>query len=100
MSPVQTQQIRFVVCLDSMGQDREFTLSQKNFALNAVYKYRQYWEQFEEARLLADRDALVRFKEEDTEIFTEEYLNDKEEKSAALVESFLNPPAKEEGAED
>ena len=55
--------------------------------------------EFEEAKLLADRDALVALKEEDAEVFTEEYMAEKEEKGAAEVENFLNPP-KEEGAEE
>ena len=42
-----------------MGQDREFTEEQKLFALNAVFKYRQHWESFENTKLLQDRDALV-----------------------------------------
>ena len=82
-----------------MGQDREFTASQQNFVLDAVYKFRKYWEEFEAAKLIQDRDALIGLKDEDAEIFTEEYILEREEKGAALVENYLNP-VKEEGAEE
>lgn len=51
---------KFVICLDSMGQDREFTDAQKKFALNAVYQFRKYWEEFEAQKLEEDRDAQVK----------------------------------------
>jgi len=65
-----------------MGQDRQFTEEQKRFALNAVFKFRKYWEEFEQAQLIADRDALLKLREEDEEIFTEEYQQQKDEKAA------------------
>ena len=67
--------------------------------MDAIYKFRKHWEEFEEQKLLADRDALIKLKEEDVEIFTEEYMLEKEEKGNALVENALNPP-KDEGAEE
>ena len=76
IEPVVTTLTKFVVCCDSMGQDREFTNHQKDFALTAIYKFRKYWEEFEETKLLEDRDALVKLKEEDAEKFTEEFITE------------------------
>jgi hypothetical protein len=65
---------KFVICIDSIGQDREFTQAQKEFALNAVYRFRKHWEDFENTKLLADRDALMVEKKEDLEKFSEEKI--------------------------
>jgi len=69
--------------MDSMGQDREFTDDQKRFVLNAVYRLRKYWEQFEEQKLIADRDALLKEKASDADEFTQEVL-------AAIEEQLEN----------
>lgn len=98
IAPIETTRRAFVVCLDSMGQDREFTADQKRFALKAVLRFRKYWEEFEEAQLIADRNALLKLREEDEEIFTEEYQQQKEEKGAQLAENYLNPPKPEDGS--
>lgn len=59
LPPIKTALKKFVVCVDSMGQDREFTEEQKKFALSAVYRFRKHWEEFELEKLKADRDAQV-----------------------------------------
>ena len=71
---IQTELKKFVLCMDTMGQDRQFTKEEKAFALKAVFRFRQHWETFEKAKLIADRDALVAEKEEDNEKFTEEVV--------------------------
>ena len=40
LPPVQTTLSKFVIAMDTMGQDREFTYDQKVFALNAIYRFR------------------------------------------------------------
>jgi len=55
---IRTELKKFVVCLDSMGQDRECTIECKEFALRAALRFREYWEKFERDQLVADRDAL------------------------------------------
>ena len=35
-APYKTEDKKYVVCLDTMGQDREFTIEEKRFALNTV----------------------------------------------------------------
>ena len=76
IEPVLTTLKKFVVCCDSMGQDREFTAEEKDFALTAIYKFRKYWEEFEQTKLLEDRDALIKLKEGDAEKFTEEFTTE------------------------
>ena len=56
---IQTANKRFVVCIDSMGQDRVFTAEERTFILETVHKYRTHWEIFENDKLVEDRDALI-----------------------------------------
>ena len=42
MTPNLTQDEKYVVCLDTMGQDRELTDEQKEFALTTVSYVAQY----------------------------------------------------------
>ena len=58
-APYKTEDKKYVVCLDTMGQDREFTDDEKRFALNTVKEYIQIWEQEERDALTADRDRRV-----------------------------------------
>lgn len=50
---------KFVVCLDTMGQDRPLTDEQKRFVLTVVQKFRENWERAEKASLIADREAKI-----------------------------------------
>jgi len=49
-----------VVCLDTMGQDREFTTEEKKAALRVVRDYKDLWEKEEQANLLKDRDNKLK----------------------------------------
>ena len=85
--------------MDTMGQDREFTKKEKIFALDAVFKFKKYWEDFENTKLIADRDSLIEEKLEDEEKFTEEIVLGFKEKEDNMVENKINPPPPEEGEE-
>lgn len=56
--------MKYVVCLDTMGQDREITESQKRFALETVERYIKIWEQEERVALAADRDRRLEMLQE------------------------------------
>jgi hypothetical protein len=98
--PIKTDLKKFVVCLDTMGQDREFTKTQRAFALKAVEKFKKYWEQFELKMLTADREALINEKAEDEANFSDEVVHGFKEKEDNMVENKLNPPKAEEGKDD
>ena len=49
----------FVVCIDLMGQDREFTEAERKLLLETIYRFRTHWEDYEYSCLEKDRDALV-----------------------------------------
>jgi hypothetical protein len=92
---IVTEQRSFVMCLDTMGQDRQFSKEQKAFALKAVFRFRQHWETFEREKLIADRDALVAEKDQDNEQFTEEVVLAWKEKEDGQVDAIINPPVVE-----
>lgn len=49
----------FVVGLDTLGQDRNFTPSQQEFTLNTVADFRDVWNSVEIANLKKDRKILL-----------------------------------------
>ena len=46
--------MQFVLCLNTMGQDREFTDEEKLYALNCITHYRDSWERIEVKNLKKD----------------------------------------------
>jgi len=51
--------IQYVVCINTCGQDREFTEEQRLFALRAVQAYRDRWEKLEEENLMSDINSKI-----------------------------------------
>ena len=81
--------------MDTMGQDREFTQDEKDFALNAVFRYREHWEKFEVTKLTEDRDNLNKEKDDDFEQFSEEKLLDIKANEEVLVDKVMSPEPEE-----
>ncbi len=67
LDPFRTSDKQFVVCLDTMGQDREITDEQKEFVLTTIKRYIEIWEAEEVAALQADRDRRLEALESDAE---------------------------------
>ena len=57
--PFTTQKIQYVVCINTMGQDREFTEEEIRCALDTVKKYRDEWERIEHDNLRRDIDRKL-----------------------------------------
>ena len=57
--PLQTQKVQYVVCLNTMGQDREFTEEEVRFALSTVKFYGDEWERIEKKNLKQDIDRKL-----------------------------------------
>lgn len=57
--PFSSFEEKYVVMLDTLGQDRQFTPDEKRFILNAVQRFTQLWEQQEVRSLTMDRDAKL-----------------------------------------
>jgi hypothetical protein len=52
--PFKTKKIQYVVCLNTLGQDRKFTEEEKLYALRTVQKFRDRWEILERENLQSD----------------------------------------------
>jgi hypothetical protein len=50
----KTKKVQLVVCLNTLGQDRQFTEDETKFALRCVQRYRDEWERIERDALKAD----------------------------------------------
>lgn len=59
-APFKTKKIQFVVCLNTLGQDRCFTQGEIDFALKTVRSYRINWEKKEKQNL--ERDVQLKLK--------------------------------------
>jgi len=58
-APFQTQKVQFAVCLNTMGQDREFTEEERLYALSCVKHYRERWETIEDEQLRRDIEYKI-----------------------------------------
>lgn len=67
-APFKTHEEKYVVCLDTLGQDREFSDDEKIFMLNTVQKFKEIWEKEERDNLIADRDRKLGILGEDKEV--------------------------------
>lgn len=56
-----------MVCLNTLGQDREFTDAEKKLALRTVRQYKERWEQVEQENLREDVLSTVARMQEDKE---------------------------------
>jgi len=52
--PFTTQKVQYVVCLNTLGQDREFTAEEIQYALDTVKLYRNEWERIETDNMRRD----------------------------------------------
>ena len=64
-SPFRTTKVQFVLCLNTMGQDREFTAEEKACALKCVKHYQDSWEAREKKNLEHDVVAKINSMEYD-----------------------------------
>lgn len=56
--PFKTRKIQFVVCLNTLGQDREFTQDEMLFAQRTIRDFAKAWEHIEHKNL--EQDVLLR----------------------------------------
>ena len=54
-----TKKVQYVVCMNTMGQDREFTQDEIKFALDCTKNYRNEWQRIENKNLRADIDRKL-----------------------------------------
>lgn len=55
----QSTEEKFVVCLDTLGQDRGFSDTERRFVLTTIQTYRKIWEAEQRGNLTRDRDERL-----------------------------------------
>tara|TARA_B110000285_G_C15066356_1_gene585354 strand:+ start:592 stop:1437 length:846 start_codon:yes stop_codon:yes gene_type:complete len=97
-APLITEEQKFVVCIDTLGQDRELTDDQKRFALNTASRFREAWEKFENDKLVADRDMRIASNRADKEWIAEnlDKLKDEEDRYVEEQMNLLETPPTED----
>eukprot|EP00826_Nyctotherus_ovalis_P041880 TRINITY_DN4266_c0_g2_i1.p1 TRINITY_DN4266_c0_g2~~TRINITY_DN4266_c0_g2_i1.p1 ORF type:complete len:533 (+),score=251.56 TRINITY_DN4266_c0_g2_i1:584-2182(+) len=83
------------VCLDTLGQDREFTDEQKNFTTDAVKYVGKCWEDGERRRLTHDKELCLEIKHE-SDVLKETKEKELEEQCEKEIDDFLNPEVNED----
>ena len=67
-APFRTQEEKYVICFDTMGQDRQFTDKEKAFVFETMKRFKDIWEKEERDNLTADRDRKLSILGEDKEL--------------------------------
>lgn len=83
-----SRQLSYVVCLDTMGQDREFAEEEKKFVMESVKQYKEAWEQHEKDRLTEDRKLKEEEQDRDAEFLDKEYSKVQEEEKRFVEEKI------------
>lgn len=87
--PYLTKVRKYVVCLDTLGQDRELTDEQRKFVLETVMNYSDIWERREIENLTRDRNLRLQMTDLDKEYL--ENLNNKlQEEEEDYIKDHIN----------
>ena len=90
--PLETRLRRFVIGLDTLGQDREFTFEERRFALETVKNFAVIWEKREQENLIKDRNLRLEMIELDKEYFenvAKKLEEDAEEHFKSIIETEI-----------
>lgn len=98
----QSRPLSFVIGMDTLGQDREFTEEQKEFVFKIVNKFRTTWEEHEKARLISDRELKEEEKAKDDKFLEEQAAQAQEEEDKSVEEkmAMLLEPLQEDEEEE
>ncbi len=92
--PFDTIEEQYVVCIDTLGQDREIEDEQRRFALETIRNYKRIWEETEYENLTKDRDRKLEIMELDKEFLDSEsqkILDEEERYVDELINSREDP---------
>ena len=80
----KTKKVQFVVCLNTLGQDRCFTEKEVSFAIETVKKYRDTWEKLEKKNLEHDVNLSLKYTEYDM-LYVDHYSARDEERFEEFI---------------
>ncbi|CAI2387904.1 unnamed protein product [Moneuplotes crassus] len=88
LKPYETEMVDYAVCLDTMGQDRQFTEAEKEKVFKAIMTFSKVWQEQERRNLEKDVNRRIEKAEED-KTFIEKAKARFEEVSEKWVEQNL-----------
>lgn len=94
VKPFLTKHRKYVVCLDTLGQDRQFTEEQRKFVLETCKKFAAVWERREAENLTQDRNLrlqMVELDKEYVEVHQAKFAQDEEDHIGDHVNLIMNP---------
>jgi hypothetical protein len=83
-----TSDEKFVLCIDTLGQDRKLSDEQRKFCLETTLKFIKTWEQSETSQLEQDRNQRLQTNIEDAEFFKEHGDKLKDDEDLYVEEQF------------
>jgi hypothetical protein len=85
-----------------MGQDREFTKEDKDFALNSIKDYKNRWEILENQSLLADVQRYIKSNDKDKETIDPDQAKNMEEEETKFMDEWMtaHPEANDEESKE
>jgi len=102
--PYENLETTCYICLDTLGQDREFSAQEKNYIIDTTTYMGKCWEDGERRRLTHDKELCLEIKQSSDEL-KERKEKELEEQCEKEIEDFLNAEEnqeeqKEEGEEE
>jgi len=88
-APFKTRKSQFVVCLNTLGQDRQYTQDEIQFALKAVKNYRDTWEALEKRNLEHDVNLALKYRDWDN-TYKEHYIVQDDARLDEAVDEMIN----------
>mmetsp|Transcript_30084 Transcript_30084/g.53339 ORF Transcript_30084/g.53339 Transcript_30084/m.53339 type:complete len:650 (+) Transcript_30084:28-1977(+) len=88
--PYKTEDVKLIVCLDTLGQDRVFTQAQRDYCENWVKFYRDRWEEAERACLRRDIEYHLEKHDQDLQTLSDKQTEWSEAERVARETAFDN----------
>jgi hypothetical protein len=85
----ETREISYVVCIDTMGQDRALTESEREFVENTMKAFISAWEESEKRNLTFSKNKKINNAITEAEFLDKEAMEIQEEEDK-LIEDLLN----------
>lgn len=95
----ETKERKFVVCLDTMGQDRAFTDSQREFVLDSIQSFSDTWTRIENNNLRGDIQKRLDTFKKDKDYFDGEAAHNLAAEEEKFIDDYydgLDDPVDEE----
>ena len=97
--PFLTKNRKYIVCLDTLGQDRQFTDEQKRFALETVKNFAAIWQRREQENLTKDRNLRLQMADQDKDYNENQlakFTQEEEDHVGDHINLIMNPSVSQE----